>query len=250
MVTSYGATAQAVLDLAQTCRPEQFALPTQHEGRTVLDQIAQVAGVPPGEVRVGHEVVQQLAHALPRRMRALREPGLTLDSPTPEALGGAGTLGTVLPLRIIDTWCLEQDLREALDRPGSLDSPAAAAAVTAILAAFPAQAEGAGLDAGTSVIIECTGPVLAREGVRITPSPNGSLRAEALFSGQAHVDETDDTTGEIIIVPPGSITTIRLTTEALTRRGAGRVPTTLLRYSVDGDEDIAARVLDRLAIIS
>ncbi|MBB2894001.1 hypothetical protein [Flexivirga oryzae] len=250
LVEAYGATAQAVLDLGLTCRPDDFERPTQHEGRTVLDQIARVAGLPSGGQRTGHDVVQELAHVLPRRLRALRDPELTLDSPTPGIVGGAGSLGSTLHRQIIDTWCLEQDLREALDRPGNLDSAAAAMVVTAVLTDFPAQAAGAGLEPGTSVIIECTGPVLAREGVRITPTSDGSLRGEALFSGRAHVDETDDTTGEVIIVPPGSITTIRLTTEALTRRGAGRVPTADLRYSVVGDEGVAARVLDRLAIVS
>lgn len=250
LVESYGATAQSVLDLGLTCRPDDFDLPTQAGGRTVKDQIARVAGLADHDAMSGHEVVQELGHVLPRRMRALRDPELTLDGPTPEILGSAGPLGTTLHRLIIDTWCREQDLREALDRPGNLDSAAAAAVVTAVLVDFPAQAAGAGLAPGTSVIIECTGPVLAREGVRITQSADGSLRGEPLFSGQAHVEETDDSTGEVIVLPPGSVTTIRLTTEALTRRGAGRVPTADLRYSVDGDEDIATRVLDRLAIIS
>ncbi|WP_188836950.1 maleylpyruvate isomerase family mycothiol-dependent enzyme [Flexivirga endophytica] len=280
MVTAYAGTTQAVLELGMTCRPDDFDLPTQCPGWTVKDQISHVAGVeaplaggPEDDAdvpdhpwirhdtgrfmeravqtrrpRTGHEVVQELAHVLPRRVRALRDPELTLDSPMPALVGGTGTIGAQLPRRIIDIWCHEQDLREALDRPGNLDSAAAAAFVTAVLNAFPRRAARAGLEPGTSVIIECTGPVLAREGVRITRTSDGSLQAEALFSGQAHVDETDDSTGEIIVVPPGSMTTIRLTTEALTRRGAGRVPTADLRYAVEGDEDIAARVLDVLAI--
>lgn len=279
-MAAYAGTAQAVLDLGLTCRPEDFDLQTQCPGWTVKDQISHVTGLEAGFVsgefaevevpeypwirhdfgrfmeqaveerrsRSGHEVVQELAHALPRRLRALRDPSTTLDTPVAPAVEGLDTVGKQLPVRIIDIWCHEQDLREALGRPGNLDSPAAAAFVTAVLAAFPARAARADLAPGTSVIIECTGPVLAREGVRITPTQDGSLRAEPLFSGHAHVDETDDITGELIIVPPGSMTTIRLTTEALTRRGAGRVPTSELRYSVEGDEDVAARVLDHLAI--
>ena len=280
MVTAYAETVQAVLELGMTCRPADFDLPTQCPGWTVKDQISHVAGLesllagnPEEDVdvpdhewirhdvgrfmeqsvearrpRSGHEVVQELAHVLPRRLRALRDPKLTLDSPMPPLVGGEGTVATQLMLRIIDIWCHEQDLREALDRPGNLDSAAAATFVTAILDALPRRAARAGLEPGTSVIIECTGPVLAREGVRITTSHDGSLRGEPLFSGQAQVDETDDTTGEVIVIPPGSMTTIRLTTEALTRRGAGRVPTAQLRYAVEGDEAVAARVLDALTI--
>lgn len=281
LVTAYSATAQAVLDLGITCRPDDFDLPTQCPGWTVKDQIAHVTGVeamlagaPEDDIdvpdhpwirndfgrsmeravearrpRSGHEVVQELAHVLPRRVRALRDPEVTLDSPMPVVFRGAGTVGAQLPQRIIDIWCHEQDLREALDRPGDLATPAAALFVTAVLGAFPRRAERAGLEAGTSVIIESTGPVLAREGVRIIPGSDGSLHAEPLFSGQAHVDETDDSTGELIVIPPGTVTTIRLTTEALGRRGAGRVATADLRYSVEGDEDAAARVLDVLNIM-
>lgn len=280
MVTAYADTTQAVLDLGITCRPEDFDLPTQCDGWTVKDQIAHVVGLesllagnPEDDVdvpdhqwirhdigrfmersvearrsRSGHEVVQELAHVLPRRLTALRDPQITLDSPMPSLLGGEGTVGTQLRLRIIDIWCHEQDLRQALDRPGNLDSAAAATFVTSILDALPRRAAKAGLEPGTSVILECTGPVVAREGVRITRTSDGSLRGEALFSGQAHVDETDDNTGELIVIPRGSMTTIRLTTEALTRRGAGRVPTAQLRYAVEGDEDVAARVLDALTI--
>ncbi|RNI25405.1 maleylpyruvate isomerase family mycothiol-dependent enzyme [Flexivirga caeni] len=280
LVAAYAGTAQAVLDLGLTCRPEDFGKPTQCPGWTVKDQISHVVGLESGFVtgefnqvevpeypwirsdfgrfmeqaveerrsRTGHEVVQELAHVLPRRLRALRDPGNTLDTPVTPVLGGLATLGEQLPVRIIDIWCHEQDLREALGRPGNLDSPAAAAFVNTVLQAFPARAAKAGLQPGTSVIIESTGPVLAREGVRITPKPDGTLWGESLFSGQAHVDETDETTGEVIIVPKGSITTIRLTTEALTRRGAGRVPTADLRYTVDGDPSVAAAVLNRLAV--
>jgi uncharacterized protein (TIGR03083 family) len=263
LVSAYGETAQAVLDLGSACHPDEFGLPTQCPGWTVKDQIAHVAGIESAYTQTGREVVQELAHVLPRRLRALRDPALTLDSPLPEifvsveAPDGAKvvvetvsdeSVGAALPDRIVDVWVHEQDLREALDRPGNLDSPAAAAFVERVLAAFPRQSEGAALAAGSTVIIECTGPVLAREGVRITPTSDGSLRAEPLFSGHAHIDETDDSTGELIVIPPGSVTTIRLTTEALTRRGAGRVPTAELRYSVDGDGDIAARVLDELAV--
>lgn len=279
-MAAYAGTAQAVLDLGLTCRPEDFDRPTQLPGWTVKDQISHVVGLESGFVngefaevdvpdypwirhdfgrfmeraveerrpRSGPEVVQELAHVLPRRLRVLRDPETTMDTPVAPVIGGLDTVGTQLPVRIIDIWCHEQDLREALGRPGNLDSPAAASFVTQVLSAFPGRAAKADLAPGTSVIIECTGPVLAREGVRITPTPDGSLRAEPLFSGHAHVDETDDDTGELIIVPPGSMTTIRLTTEALTRRGAGRVSTAELRYSVEGDQDVAARVLDRLAI--
>ena len=47
------------------------------------------------------------------------------------------TLGDLLRLRIFDTWCHEQDIREALGRPGNPDSPAAAVFVSQVLDALP-----------------------------------------------------------------------------------------------------------------
>jgi len=46
------------------------------------------------------------------------------------------------------------------------------------------------------------------------------------------------------------VTSIRLTTDALTRRAAGRRTTDEIHYTVSGDEDIARRVLDALVITS
>lgn len=273
LIEAFAHAAQAVLELGMTCHEDDFDQPTQCPGWTVKDQISHVVageramngdpqekvpvpdyewlrtdvgkimepGVEARRSRSGRHVVAELAALLPARLESLRDPGLDpqveVDSPF-----GRLPLRRLLELRTVDVWCHEQDLRQALDRPGDLDTGGAALFVQTILTSFPARAaRRADLDVGTIVIIECTGPVCAREGVRIIEGDHGKPYAESLFSGISHdVDVRTE--------PADAVTTIRLTTDALTRRGAGRVPTAQLSYAVEGDDQVAARVLDALVI--
>ena len=77
-------------------------------------------------------------------------------------------------LRIFDTWCHEQDIREALGRPGNLDSPAAAVSVSQVLDALPMiVVKRVGLEPGKVLMVELTGPVIARSGVRVEAGEDG-----------------------------------------------------------------------------
>lgn len=280
LIEAYASTGQAILDIGMMCRPEEFDKPTQCPGWTVKDQISHVvamenrtAGGVEEEVEVpdyewvttdvkrfmengvearrkksGHDVVEEWKRLFPRRMRQLRDPSITAETVVPGPFGPR-TVAELLTGRIADLWVHEQDLRQAVNWPGNLDSGGAAIFSTWVLDAFPKNAaRGADLPIGTSVIMDVTGPVLAREGVRIVPGEDDRPFGESLFSGAAHVDDVDEATGEIIPLPSGSTVSIRLSTESLTRRGAGRVPTSQLRYSVEGDEEFARRVLDALTI--
>ncbi|MBO1765398.1 maleylpyruvate isomerase family mycothiol-dependent enzyme [Allobranchiibius sp. GilTou38] len=280
LVDAFAATGQSILDLGLTCHPEDFDKPTALPGWTVKDVFAHVAGtehlmnggqdreieVPDYEWirndagrfmeravevrrgRSGGEIVNEWRDLLPKRIASYRDPTLNPETVIQGPFGPM-ELTAMLHLRLIDLWCHEQDLRDALHSMGNLDSAGAAAFTSDVLAAFPARAaRRADLEVGSVVIIECTGPVMARQGIRIVEGSDGRPYAESLFSGTAHVDKVDDETGEIIPLPLGKITTIRLSTESLTRRGAGRISTADLRYSVEGDEAAAARVLDVLTI--
>ncbi|TWP37953.1 maleylpyruvate isomerase family mycothiol-dependent enzyme [Leekyejoonella antrihumi] len=277
LVDGFASTLQAVLEIGMTCHDDDFGRATQCPGWTVKDQISHVVGLelamqgerapqvpvpdydwlrsevghavePAVELRrsrSGSHVVAELAALLPARLEALRGPELRLDTQVDGPFGRTD-LGSLLRMRTIDVWCHEQDLRQALDRPGNLDTAGAAFFCERILMAFPGRAaRRAGLEVGTVVIIESTGPVLAREGVRIIEGADGKPYAESLFSGVSHeAPATSAVAPEIV----ESATSIRLSTDALTRRGAGRVPTQELHYTVDGDEDVARKVLDALVI--
>lgn len=266
LIDAYSATGQAVLDLGSTCRDDDFALPTQCPGWTVQDQISHIVGlentfagndedavevpdypwlrgdfgrymethVEARRGRDGVEVVREWQELFPQRVAAMHQ---LLADPDVEVATPVGPRYPVdlLSLRIVDLWCHEQDIRQALNRPGNLDSAAAALFTDRLMRAFPGRVVKAGVPIGTTVIIESTGPVQARTGVRVVEQ-DGKPFGEALFSGDSH-DEGD-----------GPTTTIRLSTDELTRRGAGRISVADLRYQVDGDQDVARRVLEALVV--
>jgi uncharacterized protein (TIGR03083 family) len=262
-------TTQAIVDLGWACREEDFERETELQGWTVKDHISYVvaAGKAFATLRnepalaeqrraqfdelvaldvtarrqwAGRSVVSELADFQPERMKQLRESGLELDSDVAHFFGPGATFGSQLHQRIIDTWVHEQDIRAALDRPGDLDSPAAAVFTAAILAALPrVAARAAGVEPGRAIVLDVTGPVMARGGVRVIHGEDGRPYGDALFSGldRPEGDEQHD------------VTTVQLTTEALTRRAAGRRTTDEIHFTVTGDEAAAKHLLDALALL-
>jgi len=199
LVEAFVHTAQAVIDLGHGCSDDDLALPTECPGWTVHDQIAHVVGVeawleghkdprvelPPYEHirndlgkkveyavevrrgRSGAEVVAELEHVLAQRLSTLRSPALK-DTSIIAGPFGPDRASTVLLLRTFDVWTHEQDIRGALGQPGNLDSPAAAVFVSAVMLQLPRLiAKGAGLEPGHAVVIDVTGPIAARQGVRV-----------------------------------------------------------------------------------
>lgn len=272
LVEAFAQTAQALVDLGRGCRDEDFDLPTQCPGWTVKDQLSHVAGVEAAleghrdpritlpdyphlrndvgrraeyavEVRrsrSGPDVVAELEHVLAGRLGTLRGPGL---GPTSIIAGpfGPAEAASVARLRTLDVWVHEQDLRTALRRPGNLDSRAAALFVQQIVTSLPTVvARHAGLEPGQVVILDVTGPVMARAGVRVGVGADGRPLGHAMFTGEAC--EPSGTT------PEGTATSISLSTDALTRRAAGRCAVEDTAYHVVGDEEIARRVLEAMVL--
>jgi len=277
LVDAYTQTAQAVIDLAFPCSDADFAKPTECPGWTVKDQLSHIVSVesmligrPDPEVEVpdyehlrtprnrgiemgvelrrsrsGAEVVQELQQVMARRLGQLNDlkdhahddpEQIIVDMPM-----GQMPVIKALRLRINDLWCHEQDIRAALGRPGNLDSAAAAVFTQTVLDALPGiVVKRAGVQPGRVVMVELTGPVVARRGVRVEPDEQGEVRGHLMFTGG--VDET----GPIPVI--GKTTSIQMSTEAFTRRAAGRRSTEELHYSVHGDEATARKVLDELVI--
>ena len=273
LIDALDQTVQSVIDLGFGCRDEDFDRPTHCPGWSVKDQISHVVGVEKSfagiraehvdvpdyphlrhdagrdierEVearrgRTGREVVAELADFHPERIASLRESPAELDTVIGGALGPETTFGHLLRMRVIDTWVHEQDIRNALDRPGNLDTPAAAVFTEAALRALPRIiSRVAGIGAGHAVVVDVTGPVVAREGARVITGEDERPYGEALFSGH-HRPEGEEQL---------DVTSIHLTTDALTRRAAGRRSTDEIHYTVTGDEEIARRVLDALVVTS
>lgn len=275
MVEGYQRSVRSVIDLGRSCSPEDFAAPTPCPGWTLKDHIAHIAAVEAyldgadqaevelverGHVRAGRgewmeqgvqarrtvpgpEVVDELETLLHNRLATLSNPELTLDTEVRAPVDTTMPLGALMRRRINDIWVHEQDLREVLVRPGDLDSIGAATFVDTIVEAFPRLvAKRVDLPEGDAVILDCTGPVTARVGVRMSHDEAGKPWAHPLFTGDVESPHHDAP------VPEGPSTTIILSTDALTRRAAGRRFTADTAYRVVGDEDLAARVLDALVI--
>ena len=264
LATAYAHTVQAISDLGHSLRPGDEERPTACPGWTVLDQFAHVVSLeawvqgeavpdldPDTPAEGINEVVERFLES--RRGRSLAElleelDGLVADqvhhlgadttSPDEPRIGpfGPTTLLGLMRSRVLDLWVHEQDIREAIGRPGNLDGPAAAHTVGMLFDALPRLvARRAGVPAGHAVILDLTGPVVGRAGVRVEDR-DGKPHGTPLFTGEAEhpVDL--------------STTTITMSTQAATRRCAGRVSTEDTHHVVHGDEDIARRVLDALVI--
>jgi len=264
LVEAFAQTTQAVIDLGHDCGLQDLAQPTECPGWTVHDQISHVVGVESWleghkdprvdmpdyehirndlgkkveyavEVRrgrTGDEVVAELENVLAQRLSTLRDPML-MDSSVIAGPFGPDLAATVLLLRTFDVWVHEQDIRSALGRPGNLDSPAASVVVSMVMLQLPRLiAKGAGLEPGHVVVIDVNGPIVARQGVRVEMDEQGRPRGHAMPADRQ----------------PDGATTISLSTEAFTRRAAGRRSVSDTAYSVVGDEAIARRVLEALVV--
>ena len=107
----------------------------------------------------GARVLEEFRDVTAERMTALR--AMTADdfevqTQTPV---GPGSMRTYLAIRIFDAWVHEQDIRRALDLPGSLDGPVADHAMSRIVLALPfVVGKKAQAPDGSSVVFDVSGP--------------------------------------------------------------------------------------------
>ncbi len=267
LVSAYGQTVRAVIDLGRSCTPRDFDKETACPGWTVKDQVSHVTGVEQwlsgaplprvqlpdyGHVQsdfdrvtesmvemrrrmLGSKVVDELEGVLAKRLSQLGDPELTLETPVKGPIGVAPA-GEVLRMRILDIWTHEQDIREALGRPGDLDAPGAAVFLDALCSAMPRLvAKNAGIEPGNVVIFDITGPVVGRTGVRVEVGEGGKPLGTPLFTGTVHEHPED-----------AQVTSIILSTQAITRRAAGRGGLDDIYFTIQGDENVGRRVLEAL----
>lgn len=273
LIEGYRQTVQAVIDLGHSCTAEDFAAPSSCPGWTLQDHISHVAavehylnggenpdvdvswlehvhhafaawmeqGVQARRGQTGPEVVAELETLLHNRLATLADPSLTLDTQVRAPVEGTMRLSSLLKLRHQDIWTHEQDVREVLGRIGNLDSPAAATFVNGLVRHFATLVRDVPMGDGQTVILESTGPVTARMGVRASHE-DGQITHHSLFTG-----ESESGMGQSVHSESDPSTTITLSTEALSRRAAGRRATADTTYTVVGDEELAVRVLDAIS---
>ena len=267
VVDAWAQTVRTVIDLGQTLRPDDAEKPTDCQGWTVFDQVAHVASaeamaagetLPEADIsRHGHvrhefgervekflesrrgraleDVVDELEWRLDERLAVYRADDV---DPQAEAAGpfGPTTLEGLVKVRAFDVWMHEQDIREAIGRPGGLDTPAAALSVASLFDALPVVvAKRAGIEPGNAVVLELTGPVMGRAGVRVEEQ-EGRARGIPLFTGGSEEH------------PDVETTTLAMSTAVAMRLAGGRRDPAELPVTVTGDDEVARRVLAAMAI--
>lgn len=267
VVDAWAQTLRNVVDLGRTLRPDDADRATDCPGWSVFDQVAHVASA---EAMVAGDTVPDLdvsgydhvRHDFGARMERLVESrrGRALDDvldelewrlderlavyraddvdPEAEVSGpfGPTTLGELVAIRTFDVWMHEQDIREAIGRPGGLDTPAAALSVSRLFDALPVVvARRAGVEPGNAVVLDLTGPVVGRAGARVEEH-DGKALGVPLFTGedQEHPDVVT--------------TSLTMSTAVAMRLTGGRRDPADLHVTVHGDEDVARRVLAAMAI--
>jgi uncharacterized protein (TIGR03083 family) len=204
--------------------------------------------------RSGAEVLAELEDVLAHRLSTLRDPELT-DTSIIAGPFGPDQATTVLLLRVFDVWTHEQDIRGALGRPGDLDSPAAGVVVSTVMRELPkVLARSEALRPGQLLLLDVTGPspaVTASQGFRVELDELGRARGHAIPGFEVTAPgggASSDAAPRARPSPDGEMTTVRLSTEAFTRRAAGRRTVSDTAYDVVGDPVVAHSVLDALVV--
>jgi uncharacterized protein (TIGR03083 family) len=197
----YGAF-DAVVALAESLTPDEWDLPTACPGWTVKDNVSHVIGVeamllgrPTPDVglpddlphvrndigrvneawiesyrhRSTADVLADLRGVIAERREALDamdQAAFDEDSFTP---AGPDTYGRFMRIRVMDIWFHDQDIREAVGRPGHVEGPAPAAALDEIAHVIGyVVGKRAGAPAGSSVRFELTAPLARRIDVEVS----------------------------------------------------------------------------------
>ena len=267
LVEAYAQTVQHIIDIGRTMRPGDEERPTDCPGWTVLDQFAHVtsteamiAGEPvpdldvSGHAHVRHsfgerveryvesrrgreleELLDELEERLEERLAVYRSPPEWAEQPVAGPFGET-TAGALLGIRVFDLWMHEQDVREALDRPGGLDSGAAAHSVQQLFTALPRiVAKDAGIEPGNAVVLDLTGPTVGRAGARVEEH-GGRALGVPLFTGGAEEH------------PDVVTTSLTMSTAVAGRLAGGRRSPDEVHVVVHGDHDVARRVMSAMVI--
>ncbi|WP_377270406.1 maleylpyruvate isomerase family mycothiol-dependent enzyme [Peterkaempfera sp. SMS 1(5)a] len=177
------------------------------------------------------EMTGELEYTVIRRSRALRN---AKQQPEDEVRWPAGPFSRQMPYhevlrrRAFDVWVHEQDLRRALGQPGHLGSPGALVARDLLIQALPkVVAKLAGAPAGSTVVVDVHGAVEFIRTVRVDDSGRGS------------VDET------VPLAPAVQLTT---DWETYARLACGRIRPETAPVKVEGDEQLARRILENFSV--
>ncbi len=166
------------------------------------------------------------AAATSRHTTLLADPPTDAAAKPGQTVAGSGwDWRTLLRNRPLDIWMHEQDVRRAVDRPGGMDSPAARHTAEYLAESLGyVVAKKAGAPAGTTVVLDLEGSA------PFAFTVNDAGRGERLGD-----------------VPDRPSATMHLDREAFIRLAGGRCAPEPDTYSVEGDLELAQRILDAMA---
>jgi uncharacterized protein (TIGR03083 family) len=255
----------AILALGRTLDDAAWATPTPLPGWTVKDVVSHISGTelafmgrpdprperpidhpwirndfarhvevaverrrpwPPAEVLAEFEAVtsERLAG-----LRALDEAGFAAETITPV---GPGTVERLLHFRVFDSWVHEHDIRAALGLPWRFESPAFGRTWEMTVGGWPRQVvKAAGAPDGTVVVVRLDGDGLTRTVAVVVEGGRGRLVEEAEAEG---------------LRPTVSLTA---TAPVLLQVAWGRLDPATPAVAVEGDADLARRVLATLNFV-
>ena len=233
-----GCPGWSVRDLvAHVADLESILIGRDRPDHTVAGEPAHVRNMPGQFMEIGvdvrrtrpiDEVVAELHDVVAVRLRELE--ALDDDALDGDALGffGPTKRRNQLTIRVFDLWSHDQDMRRALGDPGDLDGPAAAhSRELMVRGAARRVQERLQPAAGTSVLVDITGPGGARHGMT--------------FDGQKGRGLSD--------LPGEPTVALRLDLSTLTVLACGRAddPNARDRVEIGGDVALGRRMLEDIA---
>jgi uncharacterized protein (TIGR03083 family) len=176
------------------------------------------------------EVIAEFESAVERRATLLAAEPLDDPRGTPPITPGAidWDWATLLRNRIVDIWVHDQDIRRAVGKPGDQGTRAAAFVQQVFGRALGyVLVKRADAPVGATLLVEITGPVAECYAVGVSANGRGEP-----------IDTAD-------LEPTARLT---MTTETFAVLAAGRRTPDDLRVTVDGDADLADRVLRGMVV--
>lgn len=253
----------AIRDLLATLGDEEWSRPTALPAWDVRDVVAHLIGIeatllgepqppPPADLAARTHVRNELGaanEAWVEAMRALRprevldrfvevtdRRAAALGSMTAEDFAapswtpaGEATYGRFMQIRILDCWFHDQDVRDAVGRPGNDGGPAAEEALDEVVRSLGyVVGKRAAAPEGAAVTFSLTGPVRRDVHVRV--------------AGRAEVVEELERPADAVI---------RTDSATFFRLAGGRVTAADVRDRLElgGDTELATRIADRLGFM-
>lgn len=253
-VTAWKQTSDSIIELVSSLSEEQLALPTDLPGWDVHDVVAhlahleQIASGDPEEStgvaivpadytnagvdeRRGTSTAELLAgfeRDVASRHAALSATRLDLTDMAPVTPAGVPwTWETLLRNRAVDVWVHEQDIRRAVERPGSLDS-------------LGAQVTTHTFAAGMGFVL----------GKKVKAEPGSVVRwlVEGDVQVTIELEVGDDGRARRAKPQTSADVTLDMTSETFTVLAAGRRTPDQVQVRYAGDGDLAARVLANMTL--